>query len=458
CMVYGGVSVWVAAAMLCARAYRGRREVCRIVSMLVPGLVGLGLAFDAPPFDAVNSLPLFSSMWYFYHSSIAMFALAFLAAFSVERWFCRARHFRELLRPLPLLLRLVAILAYAYLFNATLMKMMKVAEYTATQCFYAACIAGAALLVFLLSCWVRRPRTLAFALTVLVAADLLFAIRDMYTPTPRSALFPETELTRALRAEGPLTRFEVLVATGITPGLLSIYELEEWEGYDGMYPARIWSLLSGLKKDAWISMEPVFGVTHYLHDPRMEDPPIPIDEPGRLEYVTRVDHTDLYRNPKAFKRAFLVGALQTTNDLDEMLAIMKREEFDPSKVALTDSKHGESRRLSERSNLGSADVTRRTFTRVTVEVKAEDACVLCLSEAYYPGWEVRSNGAQGEIIPVYHAFRGVILPKAGEYRVEFSYFPRSFIVGLAISVVAMILSCLYAFVLLSRNRCVRRTR
>ena len=451
CMAYGGVSVWVAATMLCARAYRGRLEISRIVSVLVPGLVGLALAFDAPPFEAINALPLFSSMWYFYHMSIAMFALALLAGVSVERWFCRARHFRELLHPLPLLLILAAIPAYAYFFNATLMKMMKVAEYTTTQCFYATCIAGVALLVFALSCFITRPRALAFALTALVAADLLFAVRDMYTPTPRSALFPETELTRALRAEGPLTRFEVLVATGITPGLLSIYELEEWEGYDGMYPARIWSLLSGLKKDAWIAMEPAFAVTHYLHDPRMKDPPIPIDEPGRLEYVRRMDSTDLYRNPKAFNRAFLVGALQTTRDLDEMLAVMKSEDFDPAKVALTDSVHGETRRLSDRDNLGSAEVTRRTFTHVKVEVKAEDACVLCLSEAYYPGWDVRINGEEGEIIPVYHAFRGVILPKAGEYRVEFSYFPRSFIVGLSISVITMVFSCGWAFFILWRG-------
>ena len=80
----------------------------------------------------------------------------------------------------------------------------------------------------------------------------------------------------------------------------------------------------------------------------------------------------------------------------------------------------------------------REPTRVLVEVDAASTCALVLADAYYPGWKVTINGKAGEIFPAYYAFRGVLVPP-GRHTVEFTYFPLSFRLGLAISTAALLL-------------------
>jgi uncharacterized membrane protein YfhO len=55
---------------------------------------------------------------------------------------------------------------------------------------------------------------------------------------------------------------------------------------------------------------------------------------------------------------------------------------------------------------------------------------------YYPGWKAYVNGEEKAIRRANLFFRAVLLP-AGNHRVEFRYEPRSFAIGLTISIATL---------------------
>jgi hypothetical protein len=71
--------------------------------------------------------------------------------------------------------------------------------------------------------------------------------------------------------------------------------------------------------------------------------------------------------------------------------------------------------------------------RVRVSVDAPDAGVLVLKDSYFPGWQASANGVPLDVLRVEGLVRGVLLPGAGHYDVEFRYAPSSFTRGLWVS-------------------------
>ena len=75
--------------------------------------------------------------------------------------------------------------------------------------------------------------------------------------------------------------------------------------------------------------------------------------------------------------------------------------------------------------------------RIVISANLAEEGYLVLTDAYYPGWRALTDGLE---TPIYRAdllFRAVYLP-AGQHRVEFVYDPRSFKMGVAISLTALL--------------------
>ena len=50
-----------------------------------------------------------------------------------------------------------------------------------------------------------------------------------------------------------------------------------------------------------------------------------------------------------------------------------------------------------------------------------------LTETLWPGdFRVEVNGRRASIVRVNHAFKGVVIDAAGDYRISFRYWPRNF--------------------------------
>jgi len=76
---------------------------------------------------------------------------------------------------------------------------------------------------------------------------------------------------------------------------------------------------------------------------------------------------------------------------------------------------------------------------------------LVLADSYYPGWKAYVNGREEKILRANLFFRAVPL-SAGHHTVEFRYEPRSFAVGLAISLTTLVSLVLISVFLYMRKR------
>jgi hypothetical protein len=141
----------------------------------------------------------------------------------------------------------------------------------------------------------------------------------------------------------------------------------------------------------------------------------------------------IYENLENLPRAFVVHKARIS---EAPLEVMKEEAFDPRReVVLSPGPLG---RLEE--GKGQDRVSIVTYQPERVEVQADLGApgYLVLTDAYYPGWRAIVDGRPAKIERADHHFRAVYLEE-GEHTVVFIYAPLSFKVGVAISLVSLVL-------------------
>jgi hypothetical protein len=87
---------------------------------------------------------------------------------------------------------------------------------------------------------------------------------------------------------------------------------------------------------------------------------------------------------------------------------------------------------------GTVEIVLDQPNRIRLTLHTSQATTLLLLDTYYPGWEATVDGKPVEIRRVHRAFRGVEV-QAGDHTVEWTYFPRTFVTGAALSVISLIL-------------------
>jgi hypothetical protein len=93
----------------------------------------------------------------------------------------------------------------------------------------------------------------------------------------------------------------------------------------------------------------------------------------------------------------------------------------------------------------SAKITEFRSDRITAQTESTSAGRLILTDLMYPGWQVTLDGIPADSLTVDGMFRGVDVP-AGTHTVVWSYHPRPFYWGLAISVGTVLLLAALAHV------------
>ena len=124
--------------------------------------------------------------------------------------------------------------------------------------------------------------------------------------------------------------------------------------------------------------------------------------------------------------------------------------FDPKRLGLIEEPI--SLAIGQTDPNANARVT--TLADNTMEVRTESAtsAFLITSDVYYPGWRATVDDQPVELYRANYAFRGVALP-AGNHVVKFSYRPRRFYLGVAISLV-----CLSSLIVLGLVSLARQNR
>ena len=173
-----------------------------------------------------------------------------------------------------------------------------------------------------------------------------------------------------------------------------------------------------------------------------------------FKYRQAFGSIQLYEDMSPAPRAALVHKVEVVADEFVQYSRMEADDFDVSKVALIDALLPAGFANPEPA----VDVSReraviRQYTpnRVAIEVTASSAAALVLSDTLQPGWTATVDGAD---VPLVHANRVMrFLPvPAGDHIVEMRYLPRSFTLGLALSLASLAFLAAAAFIRQRRNQ------
>lgn len=442
-MIYPGLAVWLGMVSLLSK---GRFRLRRVaVCLAVPWVFHFLMTLELPGIRTIQELPLLNAMWRCWYVSFSMFAFALLGALGIEHWFARRRSLKFLAPHVILAGMAGLIVSGALHLNGPVMRQLGMLPYVQRELVSALVIAVIGVALFALGGrFHRQRRWYGLAITLLLACDLMYAARDMHPTAPRTWVFPETDVTNYFKTQYPEPRVGVLTA-GINPGLFPQCGIEQLWGYDGIYPHRNIQFLGHLgipTAEAATAMEPVCGITHYLHDPH-NPPRMPIDDPARFRKVLTADGLEVYENLRAFPRAFLVYHAKVVENPDDMFDMMADPAFEPRKICLLEKPLTEP--LTAISDLfpQGAEVVERSSNEVVVKVSTPQACILVLTDAYYPGWRASIHGTPTEVFPAYSLFRAVRVPE-GHHTIVFRFAPWSFRIGLALSTAVLVLASLGA--------------
>jgi hypothetical protein len=161
----------------------------------------------------------------------------------------------------------------------------------------------------------------------------------------------------------------------------------------------------------------------------------PLSESG----VTLVGHFPqhfswLYSIDGTLPRTYVVGKAVVEKKSEQVLRRLSTVGFDPTQEVILDEEIALKPKLPLEAT---ARIVRNENKVVTIQASTNDDGILILADSYYPGWKAYVDGKEDIIRRANLFFRAVSLP-SGSHVVEFRYEPRSFKIGLIVSLVTVL--------------------
>ena len=160
----------------------------------------------------------------------------------------------------------------------------------------------------------------------------------------------------------------------------------------------------------------------------------------------------LYRLERVVPRVYIVRKIAVEKGILKNLDRLSSADFDPLHEVILE----QPLEIPQKKNFqAQARIVHYGNSRVIIEASLNGSGVLVLADSFYPGWRVYVDGNENKILRANFFFRGVPL-SAGDHLVEFRYQPRSFAIGLVISLltVSIIVVSSIVFAALERRRSV----
>lgn len=400
------------------------------------GLSGLAAGAQLPGFyELLGRIPPFHLTINNRLIAVAGLAVAVLAALGLETW-CRRG------RPAILGWLTAAVLAGLAVVLALLWVPMGEAGLSAAfRRGHGAVLLlpAAAALPFLL--WRRlRPYGLA-ALLALLLVQRTAETSGYYPATPARAFYPPVEpLDRPLPGDTPARI--VGVGWALLPNQAVHYGLEDLRGYQALHHRRFQALgeLWQAERPRWYGAvndleraRPALSLLNvrWALVPRRRPPagwrrPRPAGEAGRLVW---------WRNPATLERAFLPRRVRFGVAPAQVLAEMRRTDDFAAVAWIEVPGAPPPPRPLEAVNGRGAVRLRRDGLRYTLDAELADTAWVVISNVAWRGWRAREGDRELRLAIADHALLALELGP-GTHRVELFFRPRSFEVGLALTLVS----------------------
>jgi hypothetical protein len=165
--------------------------------------------------------------------------------------------------------------------------------------------------------------------------------------------------------------------------------------------------------------------------------PFPAQIPDLL-FGTEEGGIRRYDLKEAFGRSFFPLESRVVSD-DEAFELLRRPGFDPERIALVAPPPDGTRLPPSRPSGGWAVARFEKEGPESAELTtgASTPSLLVFTRSWDRGWEARVDGEKVPVLRAQLAFLAVIVPE-GEHRLELSYRPRSFRIGLGLSAAGLL--------------------
>ncbi len=334
---------------------------------------------------------------------------------------------------------------------------------------YAPCLLFAALLLPWALRWAKQQRAIGWALAVVCLFVLHFRSGmfvetkiDNYVLNPRTGVdlvahSPAVDLVRAsLQQPARVSGFDAT----LSPGYQALLGLEGIAGPDalhnpfyaelcdaaGLQTAWGWRLL--VKEESLPELRPMYDALNLRFYLRETDGPSP-QLPG-LSLSGKKD-LEIYESKTVWPRAFFTNQCATYGAPQEFARMVAQGDGRPFAATQGSAAPVKSVPMAERQVVPARDY-RLTNNSTEFTVHAPGPGVVVLAETYEEGnFEVTVNGRPAECLRMNHAFKGVVVERAGDVRIRFTYWPRLLRPALFLALGGLVLA-LGTVVLLWRTR------
>ena len=151
---------------------------------------------------------------------------------------------------------------------------------------------------------------------------------------------------------------------------------------------------------------------------------------------------DVYESEHVWPRAFFTDGLATYEEEPQFIELLKKGDGAPF-AAVSNEELGKRKELTELASNTVPSASRQvtpardyvfTSNTTSFKVAASRSGVVVLTEAFVPGdFQVRLNGKPADYFRVNSAFKGLFVPKAGDYTVSYAYWPHYFTPSLLVA-------------------------
>lgn len=155
----------------------------------------------------------------------------------------------------------------------------------------------------------------------------------------------------------------------------------------------------------------------------------------------------ILENPHSLGRVYFAKNIFTASPSEIENLFMKDETFDPRETTAL----SRNLKITSVTGKGGAKIMEYSPNIVKINTDTSSEEILVLADQYEEGWEVTVDGKESGISPANLIFRAVKVPK-GNHEVVFSYYPKSFDIGLKISIGMMLLICFGLIVSIKTKR------
>ncbi len=146
----------------------------------------------------------------------------------------------------------------------------------------------------------------------------------------------------------------------------------------------------------------------------------------------------VYRNRDAMSRAFLVHKAHFARNSEEAAAYIRAfPDRLKHEIVLTLNVQNPPTVSSQKSASDLVYIKKYEPNRVEIDVHAESAGFLVISDTYYPGWRAWVDGKKQPILLADYAFRGISIPQ-GNHNLILRYEPKSLAMGTAASLATVL--------------------